>query len=320
MSLLASVSNNLKFWDFNDNNLLLNSTADFSPPDKASAYTTDLLALAWNHNHKVIAVGGSGQKLHLVQANSGQILSSLPIDEKDYFVGDIRALSFSHNSRYLASAIEQDVAVWDLKTRNIRVRLRGHKSTITSLQFVANEGAVVSGDTSGALVLWNVDQNTHTKELLNPGYRSPLLCLKLSPGNNSHVCCGYGDGSVTAWDTQTLTPLNRCITAHETAVTAIACSPKNDRLVASGSKDGNLQLVDLGIKHDKFTPVVPGIRVGEEISSISFHENALYTAVGTETGYIYIYDWRNSQKPVVQVAGHNPMRVHDLAFQVCVCS
>ena len=318
MSLLASVSNNLKFWDFNNNNLLLNSTAEFGgSSDKAAAYSSHLLALAWNHNHKVIAVGGNSQQLHLVQANSGQILSSLPIDEKDSFVGDIRALSFSHNSRYLASAIEQDVAVWDLKTRNIRVRLRGHKTNLTSLQFT-NEGAVVSGDTSGALVLWNIDQNTQSKQLLNPGYRSPLHCLKLSPGNNSHVCCGYGDGSVTVWDTQSLSPRYRCPSAHNTAVTALACSPKNDRLIATGSKDGSLQLVDLGSKHDQFSAVV-GMQVGDEISSISFHESALYTAVGTETGYIYIYDWRNSQKPVIQVAGHNPMRVYDLAFQVCAC-
>jgi WD40 repeat protein len=316
MSLLASVSDSLKFWEFKDDNLLLNSTADFFAPDPSAGTSTatDLLALSWNHNQQVIAVGGSGQKLHLVQANTGQTLSSLPIDEKDNFLGDIRALSFSHNSRYLASAIEQDVAVWDLKKRNIRVRLTGHKAVVKSLQFT-NEGSVVSGDTSGALVIWNVDQNSRTKELLNPGYRSPLNCLKLSPGNHRHVCCGYGDGSVTVWDADTLTALNRCSSAHGTAVTSVAYSPKNDRLIATGGKDGQLNLVDLGSKHDKFAPAV-SLNVGEQISTISFHDSALYTAVGTETGYIYIYDWRNSRKPVVQFAAHNPMRVHELAFQV----
>jgi WD40 repeat protein len=325
MSLLASVSNNLKFWDFKDDNLMLSSTAEFFTPDTreprggrgGGAIGTDaseLLALSWNHNQQVIAVGGTGQKLHLVQANTGQTLSSLPIDEKDNFVGDIRALSFSHNSRYLASAIEHDVAVWDLKKRNIRVRLSGHKSIVKALQFT-NEGSVVSGDTSGAMVIWNVDQSSRSKDLINPGYRSPMNCLRLSPSNHRHVCCGYGDGSVTVWDVQSQMALNRCPTAHSSAVTTVAYSPKNDRLVATGGKDGQLNLVDLGSKHDKFSPAV-SLNVGEHISSLSFHDSALYTAVGTDSGYIYIYDWRNSRKPVVQFAAHNPMCVHELAFQV----
>ena len=314
MSLLASISSHLKFWDFKDDVLLLKSKCEFYEPGGSISGTNDLLALAWNHNQQVVAVGGTSQKLHLVQASTGQTLSSLPIDERDSFVGDVRALSFSHNSRYLASGIDKDVVIWDLKKRSIKTRLNGHKAVIKCLQF-NNEGAVLSGDASGAMIIWNIDQSSRSKELINPGYRSPMHCLKLSPNNQRLCCCGYGDGSVTIWDIQSLTSINRCVQAHEAAVTSIAYSPKNDRLIATGGKDGKLNLVDLGNKQDKYSPAV-SLNIGEPISTISFHDSALYTAVGTERGYIHVYDWRDSRKPVVQFAAHNPMPVYELAFQV----
>lgn len=56
--------------------------------------------------------------------------------------------------------------------------------------------------------------------------------------------------------------------------------------------------------------------VGEHVTAISFHDSAVYTAVGTLSGYIYVYDWRNPKKPVCQMPAHSPHPVRQLLFQV----
>ena len=41
-------------------------------------HSYNLGAVAWNHTNQVVAIAGSEPKISLVQANDGQLLSSIP--------------------------------------------------------------------------------------------------------------------------------------------------------------------------------------------------------------------------------------------------
>jgi hypothetical protein len=299
MSLLASVSNSLKVWNFDEQSLTLTAECNFIDQE------LELNSVTWNHNQLVVAVAGTCSNIYLVQASTGQILSSLPFKEEDKMIGDVMSLSFSHNSRYLASTNNSNAVIWDLKRRSIHTILEGHRHNINSLLF-APDGILLSGDLDGNLRAWNVDRNTSTANLCHKSLHSPLNSLQLSPSARQ-LSTGYDDGSVTLWSMESISPTGHLSSLHDGPITALSYSPKNERLLASSGNDGNIHLVDVSMNSS--SPAM-SIRTSEVIRTISFHESSLYLSAGTSSGYIYLYDWRNAKKPLSEVppCNHHPIR------------
>jgi WD40 repeat protein len=297
--LLASVSNSLKVWNFDQQSLGLTAECNFIDPN------LELNSVTWNHNQLVVAVAGNCSNIYLVQASTGQVLSSLPFKEEDKIIGDVMSLSFSHNSRYLASTNNSNAVIWDLKKRSIHTILEGHRHNINSLLF-APDGILLTGDLGGNLRAWNVDRNTSTADLCHKSLHSPLNSLQLSPSARQ-LSTGYDDGSVTLWSMESIAPTGHLSSLHEGPVTALSYSPKNERLLASSGKDGNIHLVDVSMNS---TSPAMSIRTSEVIRTISFHESSLFISAGTSSGFIYLYDWRNAKKPLYQVppSNHHPIR------------
>ena len=72
------------------------------------------MAVAWNHNNKVLASGGAYGRLALHYHNAG-LMGVLP-KEDDIQRSQVNDLSFSRGSKLIASAHEDGkVQVWDLK-------------------------------------------------------------------------------------------------------------------------------------------------------------------------------------------------------------
>ena len=248
MSLLASISDKLHIWNFHKENGEEYNLSTCSECVFANGVrTADLWALAWNHNQQVVAVGGNDSKIHLVQASSGKILTSLPENEHDQFLGIVGRLSFSHSSRYLASSIDNTIKVWDLKKRNLRATLTGHDALIKDMHFSPAEALVVSGDMNGVLKVWNVDRATSSENLMAKGapHTSSLNCIRFVPSNHHQLACGYGDGSMALWNLETAAVMRLIDDVHRGPVTDMSISPKNDRLVATAGKDGYVHLNDL---------------------------------------------------------------------------
>lgn len=304
MSLLASVSNSLKVWSYADLNLNLVAECNFS--DK----NLELSCVTWNHNQQVVAVGGNSPNIYLVQASTGQILSSLPFKAEDTLVGGVSSLSFSHNSRYLASPNNSNAVIWDLKRRSIRTILEGHHSKITTLLF-APDGILLSGDESGNLRAWNVDRNTSTSDLNHKSTHSSMSSIQLSP-SAKQFASGYNDGSITLWSMDSISPSGHISTLHGTGITSLSYSPKNEKLLASSGRDGNIHLTDVSSQSP--SPAM-SIRVSDIVNTISFHDSSIYISAGTQSGGLFLYDWRNPKKPVIDIPSYNHSPVRCIAFQ-----
>ena len=54
------------------------------------------------------------------------------------------------------------------------------------------------------------------------------------------------------------------------------------------------------------------------LRSLSFHEDAIHTAVSTSLGSVMLFDWRNIRKPVLQWDAHANNMIHSIAFQVSI--
>mmetsp|Transcript_24379 Transcript_24379/g.35785 ORF Transcript_24379/g.35785 Transcript_24379/m.35785 type:complete len:654 (+) Transcript_24379:178-2139(+) len=313
MTFLATCSNNLKLWKFEEpNNLPLSSSCVFD----GSRKLTELYSVSWNHNQQVIAVGGNAPHIFLVQSSTGQKLSTIPFNkEEEHLRDDVSSLSFSHNSRYLASAMSDSVLIWDLKNRNVKSTLRGHRDRVNVCLF-SPEGWLISGDSRGALRVWDVSKRTSTPDLILPsGSTAAVEGIQLSPSTTRQMCAGYSSGSVALWDLESTSVVKVVEGVHAGPVTGLSYSPRNSRLIASAGKDGYVHLLDLSLSTNTAPTYATSIAVKEAVTAVSFHESSLYTAVGTQSGYVYVYDWRNSSKPVTQMPAHNPHAVFAVSFQ-----
>lgn len=305
MSKLASVSSDLKIWDFNGREISLVSTSS------TSNSTNFLLSCCvWSHTNQVVAVSGTGDKIHLVQSSTGEILSSLPIRIQDQYTGIVRSLSFSDNSRYLASTSSRNILVWDLKKRELKSKLEGCNSIVHKALFL-RDGRVISGDESGAIRIWDIRQNISSPELADDD-ATPINALKISYSDQHKVATGCESGALKLWDIESLKNI-RSQSIHQKGLSTLSFSPKNDRLIATGGKDKKVYLIDTEAPHN--SSVTACISLSETVTSISFHESSIQTAVSTVGGTILVYDWRSIRRPLCQISGSS-QPINEITFQV----
>jgi WD40 repeat protein len=326
--LLASIAESLKIWKYDNHTNVLSPIVT----PYFAAGVDELQAISWNHTNQVVATAGAHQ-ISLVHAQQGQLLSTIPFtdssggspggsEEPVEFDGDIRAVVFSSNSTKLASAAGTRIHIWDLRKRQLKAQLSGHRTRINSLMYLPN-GDIVSGDNSGLVTLW--DSNAHTNGLYtnmsfatatnNNDLISPLMCLKCSLLGSTKIAAGYGNGFLGVWDPKTASLVKKqLVCPTNSALTGLSFSPKNMKLIACCGMDGRLALIDISTHHQSDTPSA-FIDVGHALTSIAFHEDAIRCVVGTQSGQLLMYDWRNIKKPVCSVNAHD-YPVKAVAFQV----
>ncbi len=69
----------------------------------------------------------------------------------------VGSLSFSPDSRQLASGGERTVWIWDIDTGREVARLTGHQAQVTSLAFSPNARQIVSGSADRTVRVWHVE-------------------------------------------------------------------------------------------------------------------------------------------------------------------
>ena len=328
MSLLASASDIVKVWDVSNSfNLSLKTQSAPSLSNSSFLFTS----LSWNHTNQVIAASYDGPgKMMLIQSGNGQLLSHVPFsDSPDPLPGiyesqGIKTLAFSNNSRYLTCGIGGLVHLWDLKRRILRFDssitgiIKGH---VSAVQFLSEGNDIISGDNQGFVHIWNNKEMSNTS---NNSCRSNALvykenvgvtCLHVPSLGSTKVASGYEDGTLVIWDTTSCASV-RSQVIHTNKLTGLAFSPKNSRLVATVGLDGSLALVDIAARNGAVTVPSASVQTGHALRSITFHEDAIHTAVGTEDGLILCYDWRNVKKPITTQDAHSALPVNALKFQV----
>lgn len=346
MSSLASVADTLKVWTFQSDQAsdansseCLSLISSFKPPEKTC------LCAAWNHTNQVLAVGGAEGTVHLVHAANGQLLSSLQVyaQMSQYTTAGARAdptqcqprtVAFSGNSRYLATATNETLQLWDLKKRQIKTTFTsGHQQPITSSLFLPS-GDIVSADEAGIIRIWNPKTNLSSAQMRvlddesaaggARGLLSPdksisnayaVAAIDHSTMAPNLIAAGYADGSLCVWDAETLQLARKPIRCHSGALSDLSYSPKNPRLVATAGRDGRVALIDTGVRSSGDPSAV--VDLGEKLNCVSFNEDAIHCAVAAHNGRLLIYDWRNIRRPVASINGHgvrNP--IQSLVFQV----
>lgn len=199
-------------------------------------------------NGKVLA-SASGDKVHLWNAATGELLSTL----KGH-LGPVLSVSFSPDGKTLASSgkgepfLSKDdtVRLWNPTTGQLLNTLRGHAGHVLSVSFSSDGKILASASGDNTVRLWN----PATGQLLNTlsGHLTTfiagvevgaVLSVSFSPDGNT-LASGGADNTIRLWN-PTTGQLLSTLRGHTDWVYSVTFSPDGNTL-ASGGGDNTVRL------------------------------------------------------------------------------
>lgn len=146
-----------------------------------------------------------GQNIAITAGDSVSIHEAAQFSETETFrghVGNITTLSWSPDSRWLASGANNDavIHIWDVANNSEVMTLRGHDGWIRSLAFSPDGKYLASGSTDLSIRIWDVTQQT-TIAVLN-GHTDLVGGLAWS-ADSTLLASASRDGTVRMWDIAT---------------------------------------------------------------------------------------------------------------------
>lgn len=301
---LASASDCVKIWE-------VSSAGECTLKSQTSKLCDISNSLSWNHTNQVLAHSGNVRSIKLIQSSNGVFLSSVPFTESGIeYEESVVSACFSSNSRYLACGIGKYAHLWDLKKHELKFTSDCYRDYVTVVS-TFSEGNLAVGDKSGCLRFVDMKTGKSSSDIV---YKDgcALNCFQVSGSTQSRIVAGYQDGYFGVYDIANGKLLNGN-NFQTSSLSCLSVSPVNSRLVVTSGINGKVILND--ITSSTGSPTA-SIDIGDRVHCVSFHENGLLCAVGTNSGHILMYDWRNCRSPISKTEGHAPFPIYSLCFQV----
>lgn len=159
-------------------------------PFKDFSWKGSILAVEWSPHGKFIAAGGQDSTVHFWFEKTGKDLQMWGYPTK------VRELSWSADSRYLATGGSSEVTIWDcIKSPEGTkpIQLNGHEQFLTQLAYQRRGPLLASSGEDGRVVVWHPTKST--KALAGIGATSAATKIAWSPDDRL-LAAGLASGAV----------------------------------------------------------------------------------------------------------------------------
>ncbi|GAB4820048.1 hypothetical protein N2152v2_007094 [Parachlorella kessleri] len=249
----------------------------------------------------VLAVG-LGSCVYLWSACTSKVTRLVDLGE----AGAVCSVSWSQRGSYLSVGTDKgEVQIWDAaKTKKIRT-MPGHKQRVGCTAW--SHHMLATGSRDRSILLRDVRQQEPFSLKLT-GHRSEVCGLKWSP-DDRELASGGNDNLLYIWSAQSTQPLLR-FQEHQAAVKAIAWSPHQHGLLASG---GGTADRCIRFWNTSTGQALQSVDTGSQVCNLSWSKNVneLVSTHGYSQNQIIVWRYPTMQK-MATLTGHT-MRVLYLA-------
>ncbi|MFK8843751.1 trypsin-like peptidase domain-containing protein [Streptomyces sp. Ac-502] len=247
---------------------------------------------AWSPDGSVLATGDRNGTVHLYDARTRRTLGRLT-----GHTGQVKAVRFSPDGRYVAASSDDDPAVllWDVRTHRRLATLAGHRKPVQTVLFSPDgQTLATTSYIDSTTRLWSV--RTH-RQLASFPISIMVTWAAFSPDGKILATGGRKSSSVQLWDARTRQHLG-ALDGPTGTVSSVAFSPDGSTLATAGW-DGRLRLWD--VRQRRLTATLAG-HTGL-VQSVAFTPDGKVLASSGRDAAARLWDVR-THRQLANLSGH----------------
>ena len=193
----------------------------------------NIVCVAFSRDGQRIVGGLLGQKMRVWDASTGAAGS--PFADSELY----SCVAYSRDGRWIVSGSGDTVKVWDSKTGQLKLTLKGHSHAVTSVAFSLDGQRIVSGSQDKKIKVWNAKTGNEILTLI--GHADVVTTVAIS-SDGQRIVSGSFDKTIKVWNAETGGAF-ATLRGHNGSVTSVSFSPDGGQII-SGSADRTVKIWD----------------------------------------------------------------------------
>jgi WD40 repeat protein len=195
----------------------------------------------------------------------------------------IRSMAVVPGDKFLVSAGDNTIKVWDLEERRLYRTILAHEDRVVTVSAHPVKAIVASGSYDNTVRIFNAVAGTEMKVL--KGHTNAVMCVKYSPDGRYIASAGL-DKKIIIWDGESGQQV-KVIEGFRSGVLSVAWS-KDGKLLASGHND---ELENLFITDASTGKIVRDLKKHQgRVFSVDFSKDGKTLAAGSQDLSISVWD------------------------------
>ncbi|XP_076045943.1 autophagy-related 16 [Oratosquilla oratoria] len=249
---------------------------------KFDAHDSEVNAIQFSPQGRIVATGGADRKLKLWDVNHGTA------ELRGTLMGSnagVTAIDFdAEESLILGASNDFASRVWTVTDHRLRHTLTGHSGKVMAAKFLTESSKVVTGSHDRTLKIWDLRSRACIRTIFAGSTCNDLVA---SDGAATTIISGHFDKKIRFWDTRTEqsskeVPLQGKITS--------LCLSKDGNYLLSCVRDDTLKILDLRKNQVINTFSSDGFHVGTDYSKAVFSPDSSYAVAGSSDGGLFIWN------------------------------